>query len=132
MTKMATHQRKTSGTQNKSSTPKKVEKEVVTLPRPFSKWRTEPFDRAEDAAYAFGYHLIAKCRDEALLSLPAGEKVTRADVEKAVDVALHNVLDMVEGFWPLEVGPNEALLMNRSGGGRRRDIRHEIAGYCAP
>jgi hypothetical protein len=30
----------------------------------------------------------------------------RAQVEAAVDTALHNVMDLVEGFWRAEAGPN--------------------------
>ncbi len=61
------------------------------------------YDRPEDAAYLFGYFLIKHCREEAMATVPqdALEDV-KAGVEKAVDVALHNVCDMLEGFWRLE------------------------------
>jgi hypothetical protein len=40
-------------------------------------------------------------------TLPAGASSdTRTAVDKAVDIALHNVCDMLEGFWKLEAGPN--------------------------
>jgi hypothetical protein len=79
-------------------------------PRPFAEWRVAPFDREEDAAYTFGYHLIIHCRDEALATLPPGTSTEmRAAVEKAVDTALHNVNDMLEGFWKLEAGPEHSV-----------------------
>jgi hypothetical protein len=79
---------------------------VNAPPRPFPEWRTDPFDREEDAAYAFGYHLIIHCRDEAIATLPpdAPPEMKQA-VEKAVDIALHNLNDLLEGFWPLDAGP---------------------------
>ena len=74
-------------------------------PRPYAKWRKNPAERAEDAAHAFGHHLILHCRDEALATLPKkAPAATRVAVEKAVDTALHNALDMLEGFWILGVG----------------------------
>jgi hypothetical protein len=64
-----------------------------------------PIDRAEDAAYTFGYHLIVHSRDEALATLPSNaSSKTKAAVVEAVDTALHNVMDMLEGFWRLEAG----------------------------
>lgn len=33
----------------------------------------------------------------------------KAAVEKAVDIALHNVNDMLEGFWKLEAGPKNSV-----------------------
>lgn len=79
-------------------------------PRSYEDWRTDPFKRAEDAAYTFGYHLIQHCRDEAMGTLPAGASSdTRKAVEEAVDTALHNVCDMLEGYWKLEAGPNHAV-----------------------
>ena len=57
-----------------------------SLPAPYNDWRTDPIDRAEDAAYTFGYHLIIHCRDEAMATLPPEASAeARAAVEKAVD-----------------------------------------------
>ena len=57
------------------------------------------------------------CRDEALARVPANvTDATRAAVTDAVDVALHNVMDLVEGYWPLPSGANprvEVLLQVR-------------------
>jgi hypothetical protein len=79
-------------------------------PRSYPEWRTGKFDRPEDAAYSFGYHLILHCREEAMATLPAdASPELAAAVEKAVDAALHNVCDMLEGFWPLEAGPNHRI-----------------------
>jgi hypothetical protein len=79
-------------------------------PRSYLEWRTDWVNRAEDAAYAFGQDLIVHCRDEALATLAADlPDTTRTIVEKAVDTALHNVMDMLEGFWPLPSGPNHTL-----------------------
>lgn len=50
------------------------------------------------------------CRDEAMESLPADtpSAVTSA-VKNSVDTALHNVCDMLEGFWPPDAGPNHRI-----------------------
>jgi hypothetical protein len=79
--------------------------EPAVSPRSYPDWRTGVFDRAEDAAYLFGYYLIRHCRDEAMATLPASAPPDlSAAVEKAVDIALHNVCDLLEGFWPLSAG----------------------------
>lgn len=79
-------------------------------PRTYLEWRTDNTDRAEDAAYAFGHDLIVHCRDEALSALaPDVSDATRAMVQEAVDTSLHNVMDMLEGFWPLPSGPRHSL-----------------------
>lgn len=83
---------------------------IQAHPRPFREWRSKPVDREEDAAYTFGYHLIIHCRDEALATLPPdASPEVRAAVEKAVDTALHNVNDMLEGFWRLDAGPDHSI-----------------------
>ena len=84
---------------------------MTTLPpRTYLEWRTDNSDRAEDAAYAFGQDLIVHCRDEALSALAPGvPDATRSVVQEAVDTALHNVMDMLEGFWPLPSGPRRSL-----------------------
>ncbi|MGB8191387.1 MAG: hypothetical protein WCF67_05680 [Chitinophagaceae bacterium] len=74
-------------------------------PREYKDWRTGKWDRREDAAYTFGYHFIKYCRDQAVDSLP--NDMNAEDREKSVEaihIALHNVLDLVEGFWKLESG----------------------------
>lgn len=79
-------------------------------PAPCENWRVEPVDREEDAAYTFGYHLIAHCRDEAMATLPPdASPATKAGAEQAVDTALHNVVAMLEGFWKLEAGPKHSV-----------------------
>ncbi len=83
---------------------------VGTEPDPYPKWRPQPADRAEDAAYTFGYHLIIHCRDEAIAKVPADVgPETRAAAERSVDVALHNLMDMLEGFWRLPSGESHEL-----------------------
>lgn len=84
--------------------------DIEAHPRPFPEWREKPVDRAEDAAYTFGYHLIIHCRDEAMATLPAdASPETRGAFEKAVDAALHHVIAMLEGFWKLEAGPKHSV-----------------------
>jgi len=84
--------------------------DIKAHPRPFAEWRSDPVDREEDAAYAFGYHLIVHCRDEAMKTVPAdASPEARAAVEKAVDIALHNVNAMLEGFWKLDAGPDHSI-----------------------
>lgn len=84
--------------------------DIKSQPRAFKEWGADSFTRAEDAAYAFGYHIIVHCREEAIATLPAASSAeTRAAVEKAVDTALHNVNDMLEGFWKLDVDPEHSI-----------------------
>jgi len=83
----------------------------ATTPRPYEEWRTNSADRGEDAAYTFGYYLIRHCRAEALkrvqsASVPATPEQFRAQVEAAVDTALHNAMDLLEGFCRADAGPN--------------------------
>ena len=74
-------------------------------PRPYEEWRTKKSDRAEDAAWLFGYYLIRHCRAEALENIPANSSPELKEaVNKAVDTALHNVTDLLEGFWKLPAG----------------------------
>lgn len=74
-------------------------------PLPFPSWREAPADRAEDAAHTFGFYLMRHCRDEALAKVRELPSSARAAAEAAVDTALHNLCDMLEGFWPLHAGP---------------------------
>src|ERR1019366_3382147 len=74
-----------------------------STPKPYEQWRTNAGDREEDAAYTFGYYLMKHCRAEALKAVESAEVPTtaeqfRAQVAEAVDTALHNVLDLVEGY----------------------------------
>lgn len=72
--------------------------------------RTNPADREEDAAYTFGYHPVVHCRDEGMATLPAdASPEMKAAVQKAVDTALHNANDMLEGFWKLDAGPEHTI-----------------------
>jgi hypothetical protein len=74
--------------------------------RTFTEWRAEPVKRDEDAAYAFGHHLIVHCRDLALEAIPAtATPAARACAVEAIDAALHSVCDMLEGFWRLDIDP---------------------------
>lgn len=80
-------------------------------PRPYEQWRTDAADREEDAAYTFGYYLMRHCRAEALKKVQSApvlvtRKRLQKQVEEAVDTALHDVMDLLEGFWPIEAGPN--------------------------
>jgi len=99
--------------------------ETANLPRKYPEWRMGQFDRPEDAAYAFGYYLIMYCRDEAMASLPAGASPDiKSAVEKAVDAALHNVCDLLEGFWPLESGPDHKISLAL--GVQIRDAQNQV------
>lgn len=83
---------------------------VNSEPNGYENWREDDSDRAEDAAYVFGYHLITKCKDEAMDTLPeASSDEVKEAVEKAVNTALHNVMDMLEGFWKLEAGQGKSI-----------------------
>jgi len=83
-------------------------------PKPYSEWRSKSIDRAEDAAHVFGYDLMQHCRNEALkkiepVAVPANAEEYRAQVALAVDTALHNVMDLLEGFWRTESGQNHTV-----------------------
>ena len=74
-------------------------------PPPYEEWRTKMSDRAEDAAWLFGYYLIRHCRADALKNVPARSSPEEKEaINKAVDTALHNVMDLLEGFWKLPAG----------------------------
>lgn len=76
-----------------------------STPRQYPDWQSDIYDRRDDAAYTFGYHLIKHCRTEAINSLPKDLNADQHEkAVKAVDIALHNVMDMLEGFWPLPSG----------------------------
>ena len=80
----------------------------ISTPRPYLQWRTDEADREEDAAHVFGYFLMKHCRTEAIekgLEDSSNPETLRAPVEKAVDTALHNVADLLEGFWRADAGP---------------------------
>lgn len=84
---------------------------TIKLPRPYTSWRTDPHARPEDAAYVFGYHLMRYCRAEAMKCIDEAEPLDAAGyrerAEKAVDTALHNVMDLFEGFFgPHQLGPD--------------------------
>lgn len=83
-------------------------------PRPFNEWRTDKFARTEDAAHTFGYHLMQHCRAEALKTIaaagvPESPESFREQVTEAVDTALHNVMDLVEGYWATQAGPDHRV-----------------------
>jgi hypothetical protein len=83
-------------------------------PRPYEQWRRDPFGRAEDAAYTFGYDLIRYCRTEALKDasakkLPKSAQEFQEKVAAAVDTALHNLMDMLEGYLRTDAGPNHRV-----------------------
>lgn len=87
---------------------------VPKPPRQYEEWRADQFDRAEDAAYTFGCDLMKHCRAEALkdldnAELPRNPEELRSLVEKSVDTALHNLVDLLEGFWPMNAGPNHKV-----------------------
>src|SRR6266446_5276095 len=80
-------------------------------PRPYEQWRKVPIDRAEDAAFTFGYYLMKHCRTEALkasdsATLPTTAQELDKRVAQTVDIALHNLMDLLEGFWRTEAGAN--------------------------
>lgn len=78
---------------------------MSTPPKSYAQWRTDEVGREEDAANLFGHFLVLHCRNKALASV--GRKATaetRAAVQHAVDEALHNVMDLLEGYWPLPAG----------------------------
>lgn len=92
--------------------------------RPYPAWRLAAGERQEDAAHVFGYYLIRHCRDAALASAGKISEEARSAAEQAVDAALHNVCDLLEGFWPLPIGPEHRAELVL--GVRVRDARGEV------
>ena len=81
----------------------------VIKPRLHGAWRKPAADREEDAANLFGYYLVKHCREEALAKVGSASSVPRSVAVEAVDIALHNVMDLLEGFWPLDEGEGKQL-----------------------
>ena len=81
----------------------------IIKPRLHSAWRKSTADREEDAANLFGYYLMKHCREEALVKLASSPTVQRSLAVEAVDTALHNVMDLLEGFWSLDAGEGKQL-----------------------
>jgi len=59
------------------------------------------------------------CRAEALKATdsaktPASAEEFHTQVAAAVDTALHNVMDLLEGFWPTQAGPNHRVAYSLS------------------
>ncbi len=81
-----------------------------STPRPYEEWRKEKFDREEDAAYNFGFHIIAFCREAAIEKLSSDlSEDQRKNAISAIDLCLHNVMDLFEGFFSLECGNEHSL-----------------------
>ena len=107
-----------------------------STPRPYEQWSTKAAEREEDAAYTFAFYLMKHCRAEALKQVQSApmlvtRKQLQKQVEEAVDTALHNVMDLLEGYWPLEAGPNHraafALSVCVSDTGRKPVERIDIS-----
>lgn len=84
-----------------------------STPRQYPDWLSDTNGRRDDAAYTFGFHLIKYCRTEAINALP--KDLTQDQNEKAIyaiDIALHNVMDMLEGFWVLNSGEKHRVEYN--------------------
>lgn len=82
----------------------------ISEPKEFDNWRTELWGRKEDAAYTFGHHLIKLCRDQAIAGLPNNMNLNdREKAVEAVHIALHNVMDLLEGFWKLKSGNEHSV-----------------------
>ena len=79
-------------------------------PRYHDVWRADRVDREEDAATLFGYYLVKHCREEAMakITLPPGSP-EHAVAVKAVETAIFNVMDLLEGFFMLDAGNGKHL-----------------------
>jgi len=79
-------------------------------PRFHRDWRSDRVDREEDAATLFGYYLVKHCREEAMarITLPPGSP-EHAVAVKAVETAIFNVMDLLEGFFLLDAGDGKRL-----------------------
>lgn len=86
----------------------------ISTPKPYDQWRVKPIDRAEDAAYVFGHDLMRYCRVEGLKAvdatkLPRSAEQFQEQIAMAVDCALCSVVDLLEGFYPMDAGPNHKV-----------------------
>jgi len=73
-------------------------------------WRKDPSAREEDAATLFGYYLVKHCREEAMAKITLSPGTAEHAVAvKAVETAIFNVVDLLEGFWPLKAGSGKRL-----------------------
>ena len=78
--------------------------------REYNEWRTSDFERSEDAAYSIGYYFVKYCKDEVIEKIKKdNKKVDLKLLEDAIDNTLHNVMDMFEGFWKLEIGNGKCI-----------------------
>lgn len=57
----------------------------------------------------FGHDLIRYCRSEILDSIGHETEEVKLAVESALDNALHNITDLLEGFWCFKSGPGHRL-----------------------
>jgi len=60
-----------------------------------------------------------------MAALPAdAPPAVKAAVEKTVDTALHNICDMLEGFWGLKAGPEHTISLAL--GVQVRDAQNQV------
>ncbi len=81
-----------------------------STPKKFPEWSLNSLQRTEDAAYTFGHHLIIHSRNTAIEALPVDlTDVQREKSIEAIDISLHNMMDLLEGFWKLESGSDHTI-----------------------
>lgn len=82
---------------------------ISKQPRFYLQWR-DGVSREEDAAALFGHYLIQHCRQTALQTAGFGASAeARGAGEDAVDLALHGVMHLLEGYWKLPAGDGFSL-----------------------
>lgn len=82
--------------------------EETSIPLPYEEWGEKPLARHYAAAYIFGFDLMRRCREQALIAvknMPPGSDPMQI-AEQAIDTELFNVVDLLDGFWPMDAGPN--------------------------
>ena len=86
---------------------------TASEPPPYEAWRKDTAGRAEDAARVLGYYLVKHCRAEALKTVSSNASPeTCAEIRRAVDEALHNVMDLLEGYWKLSAGSKHDAVLS--------------------
>lgn len=81
-----------------------------SIPRTYEEWRKNEFEREEDAANNFGFHVIIHCREAAIEELSSDlTEDQRNNAINAIDTCLHNIMDLLEVFFPLLRGNNHNL-----------------------
>jgi hypothetical protein len=86
--------------------PRIERRDIMTDPRPYDEWRTDPNGRWRDAFHAFGHMLLTHARDRVVADTPAENRELAARI--ATDT-LYNLMMILEGVVAAPVGRGHVL-----------------------